>query len=265
MSKKREIEMQNHNLNTALQYAQRGLAVFPVREMDKTPLTKNGCKDAIKDADIIRRWWGQLPNANIGMATGQASGLWVLDIDGDEGAESLRALEATYGDLPPTMEVLTGGGGRHLYFSLPKGLEMPNSAGKVGPKIDVRGNGGYVVAPPSVHKSGRKYVWSVDSLDTPVDAPVWLQNLAVGKPRPSSERRDVDWEAILRGVTEGSRNDCVAKLSGKLLAHGLEPEFSFYLLAAWNDARCTPPLPNEELLKTFVSIAQRNFKNKVGV
>lgn len=257
--------MNNENLNMALQYAQRGLAVFPVREMDKTPLTKNGCKDAIKDADIIQRWWEQLPNANIGMATGQASGLWVLDIDGEEGEDSLRALEAAHGALPSTMEVFTGGGGRHLYFNLPGGMEILNSAGKVGHKIDVRGNGGYVVTPPSVHKSGRKYVWSVDSLDTPADAPVWLLNLAIGKPQPASERKNVDWESILQGVTEGSRNDCAAKLSGKFLAHGLEPEFSFYLLAAWNDARCKPPLPHEELLKTFVSIAQRNFKNKGGV
>lgn len=246
----------------ALQYAQRSLAVFPVKEKDKTPLTKNGCKDAIKDAEAIHRWWSQSPNVNIGIATGEPSGLWVLDIDGEEGEDSLKALEAAHGALPPTMEVHTGGGGRHLYFALPQGLDISNSAGKVGWKIDVRGNGGYVVAPPSVHKSGRKYEWSVDSLDTPAHAPAWLISRAMDKSKGATGKCDVDWEAMLQGVCEGSRNDCAAKLSGKLLAHGLEPEFSFYLMAAWNDARCKPPLAHDELFKTFVSIAKRNFMKK---
>ncbi len=246
----------------ALHYAESGLAVFPVRERDKIPMTKNGCKDAVKDPETIRRWWSQSPNANIGIATGEPSGLWVLDIDGEEGAHSLAALEATHGALPPTMEVLTGGWGRHLYFALSQGFEVSNSAGKVGHKIDVRGNGGYVVAPPSIHKNGRKYEWSVDSLDAPSYAPEWLITLAMDKPKGATGKCDADWEGILQSVTEGSRNDCAARLSGKLLAHGFESEFSFYLLAAWNDARCKPPLPYDELFKTFVSIAKRNLMKK---
>ena len=257
--------MNNVNLNMALHFAERGLAVLPVRERDKIPMTKNGCKDAVKDPETIQGWWSQIPRANIGIATGEPSGLWVLDIDGEEGEDSLKALEATHGDLPPTMEVHTGGGGRHLYFALPQGLEISNSAGKVGLKIDVRGNGGYVVAPPSVHKSGRKYEWSVDSLDAPAEAPAWLISRAMDSTKNGSGKCDVDWEGILQGVTEGSRNDCAAKLSGKLLAHGLEPKFSFYLLASWNEARCKPPLPQEELFKTFVSIAQRDFRKKGGI
>jgi hypothetical protein len=128
----------------------------------------------------------------------------------------------------------------------------------------VRGNGGYVVAPPSIHKSRRKYEWSVDSLDTPAEAPEWLLNLVTDKPKTATGQCDVDWQAMLQGVSEGSRNDSAAKISGKLLSHGLEPKLSFYLVAAWNDARCKPPLPHDELFKTFVSIAKRDFRKKGG-
>lgn len=255
----------NTMMNAALEYAAQGFHIFPVVPRDKKPLTSHGFKDASTDPEQIRAWWTRWPDANIGIATGKNSGLWVLDIDGMEGEATLKALENAHGCIPPTWEVITGGGGRHLYFRLPQGLEIYNSAGKIGLKIDVRGDGGYIVVPPSTHPSGGRYVWSVDSGDTAIEAPSWLIDLVINKPRTANGKSDIDWDSILQGVTEGSRNDCAARLSGKLLAHGLEPKFSFYLMAAWNDARCKPPLPHDELYKTFVSIAQRNLTQKGGL
>jgi hypothetical protein len=163
--------------DAALKLARAGVAVFPVKPRDKIPLTGHGCLDATSDDERVRAWWDQWPDANIGLATGSKSGVWVLDIDGEEGEASLRDLEHRLGALPATVVAITGGGGRHLFFRLPDLDEAPtvkNSAGQVGAGLDVRGEGGYVVAPPSIHPSSKRYCWSVDSALEFADAPVWL-------------------------------------------------------------------------------------------
>jgi hypothetical protein len=143
-------------LAAALAYAARGWAVFPAKR-DKTPWTPNGFTDATTDPDRIRFYWRQHPTADVAIATGAISGIVVLDDDtGKGGARGRIELERRIGKLPPTFEVLTGGGGRHLYFAHP-GVEVRCSAGKFATAIDVRGDGGYVIAPPSTHKSGRVY------------------------------------------------------------------------------------------------------------
>jgi hypothetical protein len=102
------------------------------------------------------------PDTGIAVRTGAESGLVVLDVDPQHGGDdTLAELLAAHGVLPITVECFTGGGGRHIYFRHPGG-EVRNSAGKVGPGLDIRGDGGYVVAPPSPHPSGRRYEWSVD-------------------------------------------------------------------------------------------------------
>jgi hypothetical protein len=145
----------------ALAYARKGYAVFPCHPASKAPRTKHGCKDATTDEKIIEDWWGKWPDANIGIATGQASGIWVLDIDGREGEFSLNKLIDEHGRLPDTLEVATGNG-RHFYFILRNGISIKNSASKIGPGIDARGDGGYVIAPPSIHPSGERYRWVDD-------------------------------------------------------------------------------------------------------
>jgi putative DNA primase/helicase len=123
------------NLAVALAYAARGWHVVPCWWIDrdggctcenyckspgKHPIPKNGLKAATTDPAIIRSWWGQFPQANVAIRTGAESGIWVLDLDGAEGIAALEVLEAQHGPLPRTISVLTGGGGRHLYFRLPK-------------------------------------------------------------------------------------------------------------------------------------------------
>ena len=110
----------------------------------------------------------------------------MLDIDGDQGGASLSNLEANHGALPPTREAITGGGGRHLWFKYTGPIQ--STAAKIAPGIDTRGDGGYVIAPPSIHESGRAYVWSVDSVDELAIAPAWLFDLARKKPQTISER-----------------------------------------------------------------------------
>jgi hypothetical protein len=159
-------------LRAALQLAERGLAVFPCRPRDKRPATAHGCKDATGDVITIQTWWQENPNYNIGIATGVVSGIFVVDVD-DAEAE-LKRLEAEHGELPQTVEVITGReDGRHLYFKCPNAL-IGNTAGKIAEGIDTRGEGGYVLAPPSIHPSGRRYAWSVDSANGFAQAPQWL-------------------------------------------------------------------------------------------
>jgi len=124
----------------------------------KHPRTEHGLKDATIDEATIFGWWRRWPGANVGIVTGMASGLLVLDIDPRHGGvESLALLEREHGSLPETAEVSTGGGGRHILFLHP-GFRVKNRANMM-PGVDVRGDDGYIVAPPSLHASGRRYEW----------------------------------------------------------------------------------------------------------
>jgi len=135
-------------LAAALEYAQKGKAVFPCKPGAKTPLTLHGFKDATTDEAQIRKWWTENPQAWIGMPTGKASGIVVLDIDiknGAKGNESLAALEAQHGKLPQTMCQRTQSGGWHYFFKNPSDVKLKNSTSKLGNGIDVRANGGYII------------------------------------------------------------------------------------------------------------------------
>lgn len=168
----------------ALALAREGHAVFPCG--GKRPLTRHGCKDATTDPERTRTFWMRHPDANIGLATGAVSRVIGLDVDVKPGGEAtLAKLEAEHGPLPPTRTVRTGSGGRHLYFKHP-GVPVPNSAGKLGPGLDVRGDGGYLIAPPSVHPDGGAYVYEDER--EPVEAPAWLLAKVVEGERPAAER-----------------------------------------------------------------------------
>jgi hypothetical protein len=155
----------------ALPVAARGIPVFAANpaptteEGGKKPYTANGFKDATTDPDQIREWGTKWPDALIAMPTGAVSGLWVIDVDVDEekgidGEASLMELLEREGPLPATAVAITPRGGRHFYFRYPKdGTEIKNSTSKLGKGIDVRGDGGYVILPPSVRLDGKAYRW----------------------------------------------------------------------------------------------------------
>jgi len=145
-------------IDHALQYVSRHWFIFPLKPRSKQPLISKaqggrGFHDATTDPKQIEVWWGQCPDANIGLATG-ASGLVVLDADGPEGLAELDALARQHGALPRTLVSKTGRG-FHFFFS---GTGIPSSQVK-GSHLDVRGSTGYVVLPPSVHPSGAAYEW----------------------------------------------------------------------------------------------------------
>lgn len=214
-------------IRNALRLAALGLAVFPCRPRSKEPLTKHGFKDATQDAAVISSWWSRWPDANIGVATGLVSGIVVVDVDPrNGGSEALTRVEQQRGALPPTWRAFTGGGGEHRWFRHP-GATLECSANRIGPGIDVKGDGGYVIAPPSVHPSGREYAFDVDAHPDDLalaDMPAWLESAARGRTLHSVRRVDatsarvsVDARvaAILSGVGwHDQTRDLVAHLVG---------------------------------------------------
>lgn len=231
-------------------------AVFPLQPRGKVPATEHGCKDASADPGMVREMWEGRPGCNIGLATGPVSGVFVFDVDGKApppekeggpegvaGPEALAWLEARWGALPPTRRALTSGGGWHLYFRWPAGRVIKNRARirvqdgrRAG--LDVRGDGGYVVLPPSVHPSGELYRWADGPRDI-AEAPGWLLDLL---DPPKSERMagpivgpvdvsDRYVAAVLRraaeaiaGAGEGARHDAIfreAAAVGELVGGGV--------------------------------------------
>lgn len=145
--------------HVALAYAQRGWPILPLVPNTKRPLTPNGFKDATTCEDKIKEWWSKWPFANIGIRTGAESEIIVLDVEvknGAQGLESLAEFESEFGPPPPTLRVRTPSGGLHLYFKHPGG-KIKNRTG-FRPGLDLRGDGGYIVAPPS-QIDGVSYQW----------------------------------------------------------------------------------------------------------
>jgi hypothetical protein len=247
-------------LQTALALASKGLHVFPCEVAGKKPVTSHGCLDASTDPAIIRAWWGEQPNFNIGIATGTASRVFVVDIDGLDAEAALARMENSNTGLPPTVEALTGKG-RHLYFKHPD-IPINNSASKVAPGIDVRGTGGYVIAPPSLHPSGRRYTWSVDSAAAFADAPQWLLDKIAPPTGPAGKKSPADWLPLIEaGVGEGRRDVTLTSFAGYLFRHRVDPAIVRKVLH-WANAECSPPLPDEDIDKIFLSIGTREEKRR---
>jgi hypothetical protein len=251
--------------DSALALARKGMRVFPCAERSKDPLKgSHGYKDATTDERIIQSWWLSRPALNIGIATGQGSGVWVLDIDGDDGGEAtLRELEAKFGELPPTVEAITGNG-RHLYWRWPEGVEIRNSQERDDmPGIHVRGNGGYTVAPPSVHPTGRVYAWSVDSASEFASSPDWLIERINRNGKPVEARSPEDWCSFIGQDVDGSRRGAaIARLFGLLVRRGLDPVLALDICRMFNATRCQPPLDDSEVVRIANDIANREASRR---
>lgn len=255
-------------LAAALDYAARGWAAFPVHSLRgdarctcgdadcksaaKHPLTEHGRNDATTDPAKITRWWAQYPHANVGIATGKDTGLYVLDVDPRHGGDkTLAELEAKHGKLPNTVEAATGGGGRHLLFKYPG--RPVQSVADIAPGLDVRGDGGYIVAPPSLHKSGAHYAWSwhPDEIEL-ADAPEWLLALRKPKRQPKSDGAAATDDAI----PDRTRNDTLTRMAGSMRRASFGQNSITAALFIENNARCKPPLDEKEVERIAASVAR---------
>ena len=251
-------------LKAALAYAERGLPVFPCRP-DKRPYTKRGFKDATTDPAIIRDYWTRWPEAPIGVPMGKASGMVAIDADQREaydGLETLVQLEEQLGPLPATRLNLTPKG-HHYIFHYPQGvLRIPCSAGKLGPGVDVRGDGGYIIVPPSRLPDGGRYDWEA-SHDTIAELPsAWLDAMGAVYEHGRAPTHD-ELPRVQRGgngsheppytnveqVAEGQRNTHLARVMGAMV-HQHSYEEAKQLVRDENIRVCEPPLTEQELVNT---------------
>lgn len=215
-------------LNALLSLAAKGWHLFPCHAIvlgfcscskgrectspGKHPMTYRGVKDATTDPGRIRTWHAIYPNANWALACGRESGVLVVDVDPRHGGyESLDKWTAEH-ELPETLTVLTGGGGLHFYFEYPADSVIGNRTGWLS-GVDIKSDGGYVILPPSNHKSGGTYRWRSE-LDPSIAPPVLLQSI---------EKRERDnWTGgpvvgLLQGVPEGSRDNTFHSRAVKML------------------------------------------------
>ena len=251
----------------ALDYLRRGWSVIPVRKRDKRPAIRwqHYQNDHASIAEV-HEWFRRWPDGNIAIVTGAISGLVVLDIDaGHGGQQSLHQLEQQHGPLPATLEVISGGGGRHIYFKHPGGVVRNRVAIATG--IDVRADGGCIVAPPSVHPGGRQYEWLQNHApgeQSLAVLPSWVQSLISSAAEHAGHTPDY-WQQLLRqGVGEGERNNTIASISGHLFWHGVAAEVVMELMLCWNRVRCRPPLDDQEVTRTVNSINRIHQQHDQG-
>jgi len=245
---------------SALEYLRRGWSVIPLRPRDKRPLLAwQRYQDMRASAEEVSSWWHRQPEANVGVLTGAVSGLVVLDLDGEAGRASVAGMQ-----IPATPIVHTGHGW-HYYFAHPGG-HVENAVGLL-PGVDVRGDGGYVVAPPSIHQSGARYEWLIAPSEVPLaETPDWIVRRDARNVVQARESRPRDnWPDLLRRhVPEGRRNQTLTRIAGYLLRqHGLNHYSALELVFAWNLVYCSPPLSREEVLGIFNSIAAREASRRV--
>jgi hypothetical protein len=168
----------SEQLAAALDYAAHSVPVFPCIPRGKAPAVARGFYAATTNPATIRRFW-TIPERNVGIPTGAASGVWILDVDGDEGEASLLELERRHGAIPETRTVITSRG-RHVWFAYPGAV--PSTAGRIGRGLDTRGENGYAIAPPSIHETGHCYAFADDPWRPLAIAPQWLVDAVRARP-----------------------------------------------------------------------------------
>ena len=269
-------------VESAIQYAELlGWPVFPVRPSGKTPLTPRGFHDASSDPALVRTWWQRWPDANIGVPAGEVSGFVVIDIDAkSDGPSTLAELVELHGAVPTTVQGRTGGGGAHYLFKHPGG-KFRNTAGVLGRGIDTRGDGGYIVVPPSLHPSGTVYEWQRDPFSTELaELPAWLvppaREAAAPPPVRMAAPSIVGEDERIRRATayldamdpsiSGAGGHAKAYAAATALVHGFDLSSSVarQLFASVFNPRCQPPWSDREIDHKIAEAARKPHDNPRG-
>ena len=239
----------------AVWYAENGFAVFPLMARGKRPATQHGVNDWTDDAESVRKWWERHPDHNIGIACGTPSGgLLVLDFDVDEdrdkdGLSTLYAWERAHGELPETAVSITGRGGMHYLYRTDRTNIHPSVNHELS--VDVRSDGSYIVAPPSVHENGRRYEWQ----DSPADTPIATANGNVydfvdhvqRNGGQDETKKDNGKFRLPDEIKEGGRDNTLFKYASHLRAIGRSDEEIMAAVAGVNAMRCKPPMSSSDV------------------
>ena len=245
--------------DSAYELATLGFSVFPIKPKGKSPLTQHGYKDASQDAAVIADWWTRWPNANIGIDCG-GSHILVLDIDGPEGARSMKELVGDNAD--PVTRTAKTGKGWHLYFR-ENGKSYKNAV-KFRDGLDIRTAGGSVVAPPSVHESGTVYEWM--DLSPMADIPDWLAFELEPYEKPTGQTTDIISRQITHGdepdIPDGQRGDVLMSIAGTMRRRGMSRDAIEAALLITNKERCKPPCNESRIRKIAESVC--NYPSVAG-
>ena len=241
--------------------ATQGLRLFPLIPYGKKPCLSGWPELATVGLDQLRRWQGEFPGCNWGIATGAASAIFVIDLDGEQGFASARAWTGEHGSEWKNTRIAKTARGHHLYYQWPVGLEIRNSAGDLASGVDVRGEGGYVVVAPSFVRppaaiKDHQYRW-LDQSVAIASAPDWLLDKLrrVEESRGKGER--VSCLSTSKDVIpEGQRNQSLASLAGSMRNRGMSQVAIIAALKAENANRCSPPLDDSEVENIAASIAR---------
>lgn len=247
----------------ALYYAELGLAVFPLAYRNKVPAIEGGCKAATTEKSKIERWWNQNPRYNIGIATGNKSnGLVVIDLDVDknkgiDGYEVLRDWQNKHGELPETWQSITGRGGYHYFYK-----DTITHSNKVGlyEGVDIRGEGGYIVAPPSVHPNGNTYEWEQEPKEYEI---AQVDDIVNDFFKGEKQRIDSEHKTNFKVpelIPEGKRVDTIVRLIASLRTKGLDDDAIKAAVRVENEKRCNPPLKEKELEKAVFPALKRDWQ-----
>lgn len=254
----------------ALSYATRKRdpwAVFPLAEKSKVPAIAGGFKNATTDRTTIEQAWDYRPNMNIGIATGGMSGaargaLLVIDLDVSatkDGLETLHEWEAEHGELPETVTAITGRGGLHMlyYVKEPFSCSTDEDAG-----VDIRADGGYIVAPPSVHPdTGRTYEWENHPDDFEV-ADADENVLAFVREHQKMKQPGERFKVPKEGIKKGSRDDTLMRMASSLQSQGWDDEAIRAAVEVYNEQRCQPPLAKANIERILKSVLGRYEKGE---
>jgi len=230
----------------ALVYASRGWHVVPCGYR-KQPLTPHGCKDGTTSQEQIEAWWNENPKSQIGICTGRVSGFWVVDIDRKGGRDGLESLKAHFGDRFTLEEGLfqkTPTGGRHLCFAYDENNPVGCPTGVLD-GVDIRGDGGYVLAAPStlnVDGEWKEYAWK-DPEAEPTSAPEWAAELIKMGNTRRSQRPDLQ-KALSDGLAEGVRDESLFRIACLLEREGVDLDTAKAFVATVAES-CIPPFDQE--------------------
>lgn len=258
------VEPNNNSLKEwALYYASLGLAVFPLKPKGKAPAINNGFHRATTDPKQIKSWWENTPDFNIGIATGQPSGLLAIDLDIDDekgvnGYEILKSWQQNHGALPDSWQSITGRGGYHLIYGASEDFKCKTGLYE---GVDIRANGGYIVAPPSLHPNGRCYEWETSPGDCPITPVNDTVKAFLNGGRKAQDERKSPFE-LPNTIPEGQRVSTLVSLIGKLKNSGLADETIKVAVREENELKCSPPCTSEELEKEVFPALTRGWKAK---
>ena len=233
-------------LSSALAYAENGWHVFRLRPGAKVPMGGNGHLDATVDEATIREWWTRNPGCNIGIACGSVSGITVIDVDGPQGIASSKQVKGV-----PSTRIIKTPRGFHLYFRHNQGF---HTGANFLPGLDVRNDGGYVVAPPSVVDEKTYTVLRDEDLAVLTLVPEVFQQTHRNGNTPNADHPTWVSQA-LAGVSAGSRDETATRLAGYFHSKGLPEDVILELMRPFGE-RCQPPYSERDLLKTIKSVGR---------